>query len=100
MYIGGRLFGEIDSRDVDAPKYSTGFDERSDMERRYITVNELIFHTSGWQMRESVSYDLPVLWPIAYAQMLTRFQQASREERLRLVTRSGARIRRAADAAV
>ena len=27
---------EIDSRDIDAPKYSTGFDERSDMERRYM----------------------------------------------------------------
>jgi hypothetical protein len=32
-----------------------------------------------------------VLWPIAYAQMLTRFQQATREERLRVVTRSGGR---------
>ena len=29
VYIGGRLFGEIDSRDIDAPKYSTGFEERS-----------------------------------------------------------------------
>ena len=55
VYIGGRLFGEIDSRDVDAPKYSTGFDERTDLERRYITANELVFHTSGWQVRESVS---------------------------------------------
>ena len=36
VYIGGRLFGEIDSRDVDAPKYSTGFDERTDLERRYM----------------------------------------------------------------
>ena len=91
VYIGGRLFGEIDSRDVDAPKYATGFETLSDMERRYVTVNELMYHTSGWQIREPISYDLPVLWPIAYAQVLTRFQQATREERLRLVTRSGAR---------
>jgi len=91
VYIGGRLFGEIDSRDIDAPKYTTGFDELTDMQRRYVTVNELMFHTSGWQVREAISFDLPVLWPIPYAQMLTRFQESSREERLRLVTRSGAR---------
>jgi len=91
VYIGGRLFGDIDSRDIDAPKYSTGFDELTDMQRRYVTVNELVFHTSGWQIREAISFDLPVLWPIPYAQMLTRFQQASRDERLRLVMRSGAR---------
>jgi hypothetical protein len=91
VYIGGRLFGEIDARDIDAPKYAAGFDQLTDMERRYVTVNELMFHTSGSQIRESISYDLPVLWPIAYAQMLTRFQQATREERLRVVTRSGGR---------
>ena len=91
VYVGGRLFGEIDSRDVDAPKYTTGFEQLSDMERRYVTVNELMFHTSGWRIREAVSYDLPALWPVNYAMMLTRFQQASREERLRLLTRSGTR---------
>jgi hypothetical protein len=91
VYIGGRLFGEMDSRDIDAAKYSTGFDELTDMERRYVTVNELIFHTAGWQIREVISFDLPVLWPVSYAQALTRFQQATREERLRFVTRSGAR---------
>ena len=91
VYIGGRLNGEIDSRDIDAPKYSTGFEQLSDMERRYLTVNELMFHTSAWSIRESISYDLPVLWPIEYARMLDRFIHASREERLRVVTRSGGR---------
>jgi hypothetical protein len=81
----------MDSRDIDAAKYSTGFDELNDMERRYVTVNELMFHTAGWQIREVISFDLPVLWPVTYAQALTRFQQATREERLRFVTRSGAR---------
>jgi len=51
VYIGGRLFGEIDARDVDAPKYAAGFDRLTDMERRYVTVNELMFHTSGSQIR-------------------------------------------------
>jgi hypothetical protein len=91
VYIGGRLDGDIDPRDIDAPKYSTGFEQLSDMERRYLTVNELMFHTSGWSIRESVSYDLPVLWPLDYARMLTRFKQGTRDERLRLVTRSGTR---------
>jgi hypothetical protein len=91
VYIGGRLDGDIDPRDIDAPKYSTGFELLSDMERRYLTVNELMFHTSGWSIRESVSYDLPVLWPLDYARMLTRFKQGTRDERLRLVTRSGTR---------
>lgn len=91
VYVGGRLFGDIDSRDVDAPKYATGFDELTDLERRYVTVNELLFHPSGVQIRDSISYDLPVLWPIQYAQMLTRFSDATREERLRVVRRSGGR---------
>ena len=38
VYIGGRLFGDINSRDMDAPKYATGFETLSDMERRYMTV--------------------------------------------------------------
>jgi hypothetical protein len=91
VYVGGRLGGEIDSRDIDAPKYTTGFDGFNQLERRYLTVNEMIFSPSGWRIRESISFDLPVLWPIEYARMLQRFEHATRDERLRFLTRTGTR---------
>jgi membrane protein YfhO len=91
LYVGGRLEGYVESRDVDAPKYVAYLEGFSDLDQRYIVVNELEFHTSGLNLREAVSYDLPLLWPADYARMIGRFKIATREERLRFLSRTGVR---------
>jgi hypothetical protein len=92
VYVGGRLEGFVNVFDVDAPKYAKYLDGYSPMEQRYILVAELLFHPSGPRVREGLSYDLPLLWPLDYARMLGYFKYASREERLRFLTRVGTRF--------
>jgi Bacterial membrane protein YfhO len=92
VYVGGRLEGFVNVFDVDAPKYAKYLDGFTPMEQRYILVAELLFHPSGPRVREGLSYDLPLLWPLDYARMLGYFKYASREERLRFLTRVGTRF--------
>jgi membrane protein YfhO len=91
VYIGGRLGGYVDTFDVDAPKYATSFDGASMLDERFLTVNELVYYPSGAAIREALSYDLPILWPLDYAKLLGRFKMAGREDRLRLLERAGVR---------
>ena len=92
VYVGGRLEGFVNVFDVDAPKYAKFLDGYTPMEQRYILVAELLFHPSGPRVREALSYDLPLLWPLDYARTLGYFKYASREERLRFLTRVGTRF--------
>ena len=93
VYVGGRLEGFVDTFDVDAPRYASYRDDIfTGMEQRHLVVQELIFNPSGSRVRESMSYDLPLLWPLDFARTLERFKVASREERLRYLTRAGTRF--------
>jgi len=91
VYIGGRLEGYVNTTDVDAPKYARYLDEFPEMEQRYLVVGEFPFHTSGSRIRESMSYDLPVLWPTDFARAGGWFKVAPREDRLRYLARVGTR---------
>jgi hypothetical protein len=92
VYIGGRLEGYVNTTDVDAPKYARYLDEFPEMEQRYLVVGEFLFHTSGSRIRESMSYDLPVLWPTDFARAGGWFKVAPREDRLRYLARVGTRF--------
>src|SRR6185436_16072150 len=93
VYVGGRLEGYVNVFDVDAPKYASYLDDRfTQLQQRHFIVAELVFYPSGSQMRESLSYDLPLLWPLDYARAVGRFKYAPREDRLRYLERVGTRF--------
>jgi hypothetical protein len=92
VYVGGRLEGYVNTTDVDAPKYARYLDEYSEMQQRYLIVGQLLFHTSGARIRESMSFDLPVLWPTDFARAGGWFKLATREDRLRYLQRVGTRF--------
>ncbi|MEO6237409.1 MAG: YfhO family protein [Vicinamibacterales bacterium] len=92
VYVGGRLEGYVNTTDVDAPKYARYLDEYSEMDQRYLIVGQFLFHPSGARIRESMSYDLPVLWPTDFARAGGWFKVAPREDRLRFLARTGTRF--------
>jgi hypothetical protein len=93
IYVGGRVEGYINVYDIDAPKYAMLPDELyTQLEQRHIVVAQLVFHPSGPRLRESLSYDLPLLWPLDFARVIGRFLFAPREDRLRYLERVGTRF--------
>jgi hypothetical protein len=92
VYIGGRLEGYVNTTDVDAPKYARTLDEYDEFEQRYLIVSQFVFHPSGHRIRESMSYDLPVLWPTDFARAGGWFKIAPRADRLRFLSRVGTRF--------
>jgi hypothetical protein len=91
VYIGGRLGGFVDAIDVDSPKYIANIAGYTPMQQRFLTVNDLVFHPSGWHLREVLSYDLPLLWPLEHAKTVNRFREAPRADRLRFLRNMGTR---------
>jgi len=91
VYIGGRPEGYVNTSDEDAPKYARSMDEYPEMEQRYIVVGEYLFQPSAARIRESMSYDLPVLWPIEFARAHSLFTISSTAARLRWLERVGTR---------
>jgi membrane protein YfhO len=91
VYVGGRLEGYVNTTDVDAPRYARYLDEYNELEQRYLIINQFMLHPSGIRVRESMSYDLPVLWPTEFAKAGGWFQIAPRADRLRYLRRVGTR---------
>jgi hypothetical protein len=91
VYIGGRPEGYVNTSDEDAPKYARTMDEYPEMEQRYVVVSEYLFQPSAARIRESMSYDLPVLWPIDFARAHSLFTISSTAARLRWLERVGTR---------
>jgi hypothetical protein len=92
VYMGGRLEGYLDPMDVDAPKWARTPDDAEGVDQRYISSNQLMYAPSGWMVRETLSFDLPLLWSVDYARLMGRFKAATREERLRFLSRVGTRF--------
>jgi hypothetical protein len=92
VYVGGRLEGYVNTTDVDAPKWARYLDEYTELEQRYLIVGQFVFHPSGHRIRESMSYDLPVLWPTEFARAGGWFRIAPRADRLRFLSRVGTRF--------
>jgi membrane protein YfhO len=91
VYVGGRLEGRVDTTDVDGPTYAAFLDGYTDMEQQYVITNQFILHPSGWRMRESLTADLPMLWPVEQARAAARFRISPRPARLRFLARTGTR---------
>lgn len=91
VYVGGKLRGWVDVQDIDAPKRWILPADLSPIEGRAVILAELLMEPSGWGIREAISYDLPMLWPREYETMVTRFERAGRDQRLRYLARAGAR---------
>jgi Bacterial membrane protein YfhO len=92
VYVGGRLEGYVNIFDIDGPKYAASMDGVTQMEQRYVLASQLVFQPSGPRVREALSYDLPLLWPLEYARTIGLFKYAPREDRLRFLTRVGVRF--------
>ncbi len=91
VYIGGRLEGFVNTSDEDAPKYAIDIEGLSTMEQRHVVVNEFLFQPSGAGVRESMSYDLPMLWPLEFAKTISLFHISSKAARYRFLKRVGVR---------
>ena len=91
VYVGGRPDGYVNTADEDAPKYARSMDEYPEMEQRYVVVSEYLFQPSAARVRESMSYDLPVLWPIEFSKAHSLFLISSTAARLRWLERVGTR---------
>jgi hypothetical protein len=91
VYIGGRLEGYVNTSDEDAPRYARTNDRHTMMEQRTQVVSEYVFQPSGFGLRESMSYDLPVLWPVEFSRAHSLFMISSRAARLRFLRRVGTR---------
>ena len=92
VYIGGRPDGYVNTADEDAPKYARSMDEYPEMESRYVVVTDYLFQSSAARIRESMSYDLPVLWPVEFSKAHSLFMISSRAARLRWLERVGTRF--------
>jgi Bacterial membrane protein YfhO len=92
VYVGGRIDGYVQVTDEDAPKYIADIPGTSQMEQRFVTVNEMAFYPSGWKIREALTYDLPLLWPVLHTKTVNRFRTAPREDRMRFLKRVGTRF--------
>jgi hypothetical protein len=96
VYIGGRVRRLIATTPprteyVDAPARFEADAELSAPEAQATLSAQFAYSPAAWGLRESVSYDLPQLWPRPYADMLERFRWAAPEERFRFLKRTGVR---------
>src|SRR4029079_5896925 len=60
-------------------------------EGRTLLIANLAHTPAAWGVRELISTDLPLLWPIEQARAAARFERADRGERLRFLARGGVR---------
>jgi prepilin-type N-terminal cleavage/methylation domain-containing protein len=91
VYIGGRVRGFMNTNDPDASRQWAIPVEKTAIEGRMELNAELPMFPSGWRVREALSYDLPVLWPVEYEELVRRFETASAEERDAFLRRAGVR---------
>jgi hypothetical protein len=91
IYVGGRIEGFVNAGDEDAPKYASDLEGLTTMEQRHAVVTDFLFEPSGARVRESMSYDLPVLWPVPFAKTISLFRISSRQARVRFLKRVGVR---------
>ena len=94
FYFGGKFSGgsvlaqnDIDLRGVQWRPVQGATVE----EGRTLLMANLAMSPAPWGVRELISYDLPLLWPIEQARAVARFERADRAERLRFLANGGVR---------
>jgi hypothetical protein len=92
FYFGGKFRGTLVQSDIDlrgvrmrAPQGVTPEEGRTLMNAN------LVVTPAAWGVRELISYDPPLLWPIEQARAAAQFEHADGPERLRFLARGGVR---------
>jgi hypothetical protein len=91
FYFGGRLRGGIDPLDFDSPSGAMLPGMAQSYAVRSFILGQIVPIGSAWQIRDPLTYDLPNLYPIEYERLVTRFDSASRDERLHFLSAAGVR---------
>jgi hypothetical protein len=92
FYFGGKFRGSLSEEDIDL----RGIDWRPPQnvtveEGRTLMMAAVTMTPAAWGVRELVSYDLPLLWPVEHARAVTLFERADRAARMRFLARGGVR---------
>jgi len=93
FYVGGKRDGSLSGMDIDGSRGYVDAPGLSGSASRAALSIQAAFYPSAWQAREILTFDLPVLWPKAFADMSNRFFDESSEARERLLDRTGVRYR-------
>jgi hypothetical protein len=96
VYVGGRLLAPVQPPRFHPATVDAAREFSADAELPFTEGNsrlgaEFVYFPAAWHLRESISYDLPQLWPSEYATMIQMFGRAPREDRLRFARRTGVR---------
>jgi len=89
LYIGGRVHGFMDTNDPDGTPAPLAPSDLPDVEHRQRLNAQLPMASSGWGVREALSYDLPVIRAADYAAARTEFDKSEPDARAAFLRRSG-----------
>jgi hypothetical protein len=92
FYFGGKFRGTLRQSDIDLRGVQWRQPRGVTVEEgRTLMIASLAMTPAAWRVRELISTDLPLLWPIEQAHAGARFESADRAERLRFLARGGVR---------
>jgi hypothetical protein len=92
FYFAGKFRGTLTQNDIDLQGVAWRPPPGVTVEEgRTLLIANLVHTPAAWGVRELISTDLPLLWPIEQARAAARFERADRAERLRFLARGGVR---------
>jgi hypothetical protein len=93
FYFGGKFDGSLVPGDPDLPQGPLRPPEGFTIEEgRAVMTANLVMTPAAWGVRELLSYDLPLLWPIEHRRAEALFQTTTdRAARVRFLSRGGVR---------
>jgi hypothetical protein len=91
--VGGKVEGTLKAMDIDASRGFLNPPGLTGSASRAALSIQAAFYPSAWRSREMLSYDLAVLWPRPFTLFTERFFESGREERDRVLDRTGVRYR-------
>lgn len=92
FYFGGKFRGTVEEADIDLQGIPWRQPQGVTVEEgRTLLMANLAMTPAAWGVRELISYDLPLLWPIGQARAFEQFERADRVRRLRFLARGGVR---------
>jgi len=93
FYFGGKVPGGFEPKDLDASKEWRPPGDFTDTGQRDACMAQMAWYPSGWRLREAFSEDLSVVWPNWTLAVHQRFIRGDRQQRDRLLDRTGVRFR-------
>jgi Bacterial membrane protein YfhO len=93
IYVGSKREGTLDTTDLDSSGPIRNPPGLAGSASRAAVSGQLNFEASAFQVREMLSYDLPVLWPREFGTVSQRFIDADRAQRDMMLDRTGVRYR-------